>query len=128
MSVKFEKSQIAMIIADLYAYSRHAHALFIEQMASNVELCTTHNDTHSLFVVPNSYRVQQNVVSLCVYKDGDWLQLGRLRSRYDSINTLVMCFSTAAIPMLVGDHVVLIHLRYPVHSSQYYKQQSPHRV
>ena len=68
------------------------------------------------------------VVSLCVYKDGDWLQLETLDDRYDSINTLVMRCATAAIPIPVGDHVVLTYLRYPVHSSQYYKQRSSHRV
>ena len=68
------------------------------------------------------------MVSLCVYRDGEWLQLDPLDERYDSINTLVMCFATAGIPILVGDHVVLAYLRYPVHSSQYYMQRSSHTV
>ena len=88
-----------------------------------------HTVTHTPCVVLHTYRVQRDVVSLYVYKDGDWLQLGAVSSnRYVSINTLVMCYATAAIPIPVGDHVVLIHLRYPVHSSQYYKQRSSHRV
>ena len=56
------------------------------------------------------------MVSLCVFKDGDWLQLGTLEERYDSINTLVMRYATAAYPISVGDHEVLIHLRYPVYT------------
>ena len=66
------------------------------------------------------------MVSLCVYKDGDWLQLETLPDRYDSINTLVMSYATTTTPIEVGDHVVLTLLRYPVHSSQYYKQRSSH--
>ena len=65
---------------------------------------------------------------MCVYKDGDWLQLSTWRSRYDSINTLVMRYATTAIPITDGDHIVLTYLRYPVHSSQYYKQRSSHTV
>ena len=61
------------------------------------------------------------MVSLYVYKDGDWLQLDTFIERYDSINTLVMHRATSATPIPVGDHVVLTHLQYPVHSSQYYK-------
>ena len=69
------------------------------------------------------------MVSLCVYKDGDWLQLSDASAEtYDSINTLVMHCATNAIPITVGDHVVLLYLRYPVHSSQYYKQRSSHTV
>ena len=68
------------------------------------------------------------MVSLCVYKDGDWLQLDTFTERYDSINTLVMFYATTAIPIQVGDHVVLTQLQYPVHSSQYYKQRSSHTV
>ena len=68
------------------------------------------------------------MVSLCVYKDGDWLQLDTIYEKFDSINTLVMCYATTAIPISVGDHVVLMYLRYPVHSSQYYKQRASHRV
>ena len=65
---------------------------------------------------------------MCVYKEWDWLHLDILPNRYDSINTLVMYCATAAIPISVGDHEVLTILRYPVHSSQYYKQRSSHRV
>ena len=68
------------------------------------------------------------MVSLCVYKDGDWLQLSARRYRYDSINALVMHCATAAIPIPVGDHNVLTHFQYPVHSSQYYKQRLSHTV
>ena len=69
------------------------------------------------------------MVSLCVYKGGDWLQLDTLTERYDSINTLVMHSAITAINiMTVGDHEVLTQLRYPVHSSQYYKQRSSHTV
>ena len=68
------------------------------------------------------------MVSGCVYKDGDWLQLGTVPDRYDSINTLVMYGATTAHPIPVGDHVVLTNLQYPVHSSQYYKQSSSHTV
>ena len=68
------------------------------------------------------------MVSLCVYKDGDWLQLDTFTERCDSINTLVMYSATTAYPIPVGDHVVLTYLRYPVHSSQYYKQRSSHTV
>ena len=40
------------------------------------------------------------MVSLCVYNDGDWLQLGTGSSnRYDSINTLVMRYATVALPI-----------------------------
>ena len=67
------------------------------------------------------------MVSLCVYKDGDCLQLDTFTERYDSINTLVMYGATGAFPVPVGDHVVLTQLRYPVHSSQYYKQRSSHK-
>ena len=63
------------------------------------------------------------MVSLCVYKDGDWLQLGTLRDRYDSINTLVMYCAITGSYIPVGDHVVSVYFRYPVHSSQYYKQR-----
>ena len=91
-------------------------------------LCTTYSNKHALLVCCSSYRVQRNVVSLCVYKENDWLQLGTLPVRYDSINTLVMCYAAAAITILVGDHVILILLRYPVHSSQYYMQRLSHKV
>ena len=68
------------------------------------------------------------MVSLCVSKELDWLQLDTSADRYDSINTLVMRYATAAHPVPVGDHVVLTNLQYPVHSSQYYKQRSSHTV
>ena len=68
------------------------------------------------------------MVSLCVYKDGDWLQLHIYTERFESINTLVMLHATGAIPIPVGDHAVLTYLRYPVHSSQYYQQRSSHKV
>ena len=68
------------------------------------------------------------MASLCVYEDGDWLQLSTLPDRFDSVNTLVMHCATAAIGIPVGDHVVITQLRYPVHSSQYYKQRSSHTV
>ena len=64
------------------------------------------------------------MVSLHVYKEGDWLQLGTYIERFDSLNTLVMSYATAAIHIPIGDYVVLTHLRYPVHSSQYHKQKS----
>ena len=87
-----------------------------------------HTVTHSLFVVLHTYRVQRKVVSLCVYKDGDWLQLDTSYYRFDSINTLVMHSAITATSIPVGDHVVLTYLRYTVHSPQYYKQRSSHRV
>ena len=65
---------------------------------------------------------------MCVCKEGDWLQLGVSPHKYDSINTLVTHCATAAIPIVVDDHRLLIYLRYPVHSSQYYKQRSSHTV
>ena len=68
------------------------------------------------------------MVSLCVYEDGDWLQLDTFTDRYDSINTLVMQSATTATPITVGDHEVLTYLQYPVHSSQYFKQRSSHTV
>ena len=67
------------------------------------------------------FRVQRKVVSLCVYREGDWLRLEGLRSRYDSINTLVMHSVIAAVPISIGDHVVQAYFRYPVYSSKYYK-------
>ena len=77
---------------------------------------------HTLVVCCSSCRVQRKVVSLCVFKEGDWLRLGTWSNRYDSINTLVMYRVIAAIPILVDDHRLLVYLRYPVHSSQYYMQ------
>ena len=73
-------------------------------------------DSYLLF-----FRVQRKVVSLCVYRDGDWLQFERIRETYDSINTIVMHYATTTVPILIGDHEVLVKFRYPVHSSKYYK-------
>ena len=67
------------------------------------------------------FRVQRKVFSLCVYREGDWLELEGLRSRYDSINTLVMSHVTGTFPIPIGDHIVEACFRYPVHSSKYYK-------
>ena len=67
------------------------------------------------------FRVQRKVVSLCVYREGDWLRLEGVRSRYDSINTLVMSNVILAVPIPIGDHIVQACFRYPVHSSKYYK-------
>ena len=67
------------------------------------------------------FRVQRKVISLSVYREGDWLRLEGLRDRYDSINTLVMRYVTAAVPIPIGDHKVQAFFRYPVHSSKYYK-------
>ena len=63
------------------------------------------------------------MVSLGVFKDGDWLQLEMYNERFDSINTFVMYYAVSAIHMPVGDHVVLTYLQYPVHSLQYYTQR-----
>ena len=67
------------------------------------------------------FRVQRKVISLCVYREGDWLRLEGVRNRYDSINTLVMYNVIAAVPIPIGDHEVQAFFRYPVHSSKYYK-------
>ena len=84
--------------------------------------------THALIVCCSLCRVHRKVVSLCVYKEGDWLRMGTWSNNYDSINTLVMHRATAAaIPMIFDDHKLLVNLRYPVHSSQYYEQRSSHR-
>ena len=71
--------------------------------------------SHSLF-----FRVQRKVVSLCVYRDVDWLRMERSRLRYDSINTMVMHRAIRTVPITI-DHEVLVQFRYPVHSSKYYK-------
>ena len=66
-----------------------------------------------------SCRIQRKVVSLCVYKHGDWLQLSTYHDRYDCINTLVIHCATCTaycFPVPV-DHT---HLWYPVHLSQFY--------
>ena len=67
------------------------------------------------------FRLQRKVVSLCVYREGDWLELEGVAARYDSINTLVMHSATGAVPMPIDDHEVLAQFRYPVYSSKYYK-------
>ena len=67
------------------------------------------------------FRVQRKVFSLCVHREGDWLQLEGWRERYDSINTLVMYCTTTTVLIPIGDHKVQAHFRYPVHSSKYYK-------
>ena len=61
------------------------------------------------------------MISLDVYRDGDWLRLEGEEERCDSINTLVMSHVTETFPILIGDHEVLACFRYPVHSSKYYK-------
>ena len=61
------------------------------------------------------------VVSLCVYREGDWLRVEDYRERYDSINTLVMRRLIATIPVSIGDHIVRARFQYPVYSSKYYK-------
>ena len=67
------------------------------------------------------FRVQRKVVSLCVYSEGDWLELEGVRNTYDSINTLVMLSVIRTVPISIGDHEVRACFRYPVHSSKYYK-------
>ena len=68
------------------------------------------------------FRVQRKVVSLCVYREGDWLELEDVRERYDSINTLVMRYVSTTVPIPSGDHTVRAFFRYPVYSSKYYKK------
>ena len=67
------------------------------------------------------FRLQRKIVSLYVYREGDWLELKGWRETYDSINTLVMCCATARVPISIGDYKVQACFRYPVHSSKYYK-------
>ena len=68
------------------------------------------------------FRLLRKVISLDVFRDGDWLRLGaEKRERYDSINTFVMCHVISSIRISIGDHKVLACFRYPVHSSKYYK-------
>ena len=67
------------------------------------------------------FRVQRKVVSLCVYREGDWLELEGVRARYDSINTLVMRSVVATVPVSIGVHKVRAFFQYPVYSSKYYK-------
>ena len=66
------------------------------------------------------FRVQRKVVSLCVYRDGDWLHFERTRERYDSINTLVIHRLATIVPISIGDHEVRVNFVSPVHSSKYY--------
>ena len=61
------------------------------------------------------------MISLDVYRDGDWLRLEGERERYDSINTLVMQCLIKASYISISDHGVLASFQYPVHSSKYYK-------
>ena len=61
------------------------------------------------------------MVSLCVYRDGDWLHFERESERYDSINTLVIDRVSRSVDIPIGDHVVRVYFQYPVHSSKYYK-------
>ena len=68
------------------------------------------------------FRVQSKVFSLCVYREGDWLQLEGGRAKYDSINTFVMLYAIAAIQLSIGDREVQAHFLYPVYSSKYYKK------
>ena len=68
------------------------------------------------------FRVQRKVVNLCVYREGDWLRLGKVHARYDSINTLVMYHVTTAFPIPIDDHTVHACFRYPVYSSKYHKK------
>ena len=68
------------------------------------------------------FRVQRRVFSLCVYREGDWLELEEAHARYDSISTLVMNSVNAAVPITIGDHTVRAFFRYPVYSSKYYKK------
>ena len=57
-----------------------------------------------------SCRIQRKVVSLCVYKHGDWLQLSTYHDRYDCINTLVIhCATAYCFPVPVGDHKCTHH-------------------
>ena len=67
------------------------------------------------------FRVQRKVVSLCIYREGDWLKLEGWRERYDSINTLVMHCANGTFPISIDDHIVRAGFRYPVYSSKYYK-------
>ena len=68
------------------------------------------------------FRLQRKVVSLCVYKEGGWLELEYVRERYDSINTLVMYCATSATPIPIGDHTVQACFLYPVYSSKFHKK------
>ena len=61
------------------------------------------------------------MISLDVYRDGDWLKLEETSDRYESIKTLVMHSVHIATSIIIGDRKVLALFRYPVHSSKYYK-------
>ena len=67
------------------------------------------------------FRVQRKVVSLCVYREVDWLHVERRSERYDSINTIVIHHAASTVSIPIGDHVVQVLFLYPVHSSKYYK-------
>ena len=58
------------------------------------------------------------MVSLDIHEEDDWLKLKGLRERCDSINTLVMHYVMTSVPILIGDHELLVYFRYPVHSSK----------
>ena len=107
---------VADMLTIHWAYMCHA-------MLATMHNTVAYTHRHCTCLCFSSYRVQRNVVSLCVFKEDDWLQLVRSNYRYDSIYTLVMHCAITTIPIPVGDHVVLTHLQYPVHSPQYYKRQ-----
>ena len=68
------------------------------------------------------FRVQRKVVSLCVYREGDWLRLEGFEEQiwlYQHISDVHSVI--AAVPIPIGDHEVQAYFRYPVHSSKYYK-------
>ena len=67
------------------------------------------------------FRVQRKVISLCVYRKGDWLELEGVRERYDFIKTLVVHRVYTETPIPFGDHKVRLCFQYPVYSSKYYK-------
>ena len=51
-------------------------------------------------------RLQRKVVSLCVYREGDWLRLEGVRARYDCINTLVIMDNVdAGLPYAAGHFI-----------------------
>ena len=52
------------------------------------------------------------MISLDVYRDGDWLGLEGMNERFDSINTLVMHSVIASVAILIGDHTVQVYFRY----------------
>ena len=64
------------------------------------------------------FRLQRKVVSLRVYREGDWLELEGLRNTHDSINTLVIRSFIGTVPISIGDHKVQACFRYPVHSAK----------